>query len=124
MIKTIAIIIITLASFTLASKEKVDVIEFFYFGCPHCQKIEPELKDWVNKNKENINFEKIPVDFGGLTKKAAEHYYISMYLEMDENLNKTCNRYVYVNVSLSRKDNILVSSILPKKELENFKFLP
>jgi thiol:disulfide interchange protein DsbA len=84
MIRIIAITLITLVSFTLSSKEKTDVIEFFYFGCPHCQKIEPELQDWVNKNKENVNFEKIPVDFGGLTKKAAEHYYISMYLDMDK----------------------------------------
>lgn len=28
---------------------KIEVIEFFWYGCPHCAKVEPELEAWAKK---------------------------------------------------------------------------
>ena len=39
---------------------KIEVIEFFYYGCPHCQNIEPGLADWVQSHSAEINFQYVP----------------------------------------------------------------
>ena len=45
------------------SAGKVEVIEFFWYGCPHCNAFDPTLHDWVKKQGENIDFKRVPVNF-------------------------------------------------------------
>ncbi|HDR9202800.1 TPA: thiol:disulfide interchange protein DsbA/DsbL [Burkholderia vietnamiensis] len=42
---------------------KVEVIEFFWYGCPHCYEFEPTLEAWVKKQGANIDFKRVPVAF-------------------------------------------------------------
>ncbi|MDU0810080.1 MAG: thiol:disulfide interchange protein DsbA/DsbL [Burkholderia sp.] len=49
---------------------KIEVIEFFWYGCPYCNKFEPILKNWIKKQGNKINFKRIPVAFG---KKFVSH---------------------------------------------------
>ena len=44
---------------------KVEVIEFFWYGCPHCYKFEPTINPWVEKLPSDVNFVRIPAIFGG-----------------------------------------------------------
>jgi len=39
------------------------VIEFFWYGCPHCHDFEPELSAWVKRQGSDVVFRKIPVAF-------------------------------------------------------------
>lgn len=43
--------------------KKVDVTEFFWYSCPHCNALEPSLEVWVKKNADKINFKRVPVIF-------------------------------------------------------------
>jgi thiol:disulfide interchange protein DsbA len=45
------------------SGKKVEVVEFFWYSCPHCYALDPELEAWVKKQGDNINFRRIPVAF-------------------------------------------------------------
>lgn len=36
--------------------EKIEVIEFFWYGCPHCFQFEPHIKEWVENKPENVEF--------------------------------------------------------------------
>ena len=38
---------------------KVEVLEFFWYGCPHCFHLEAAMEDWVSKQK-NIEFHMVP----------------------------------------------------------------
>lgn len=38
------------------SKEKVEVLEFFWYGCPHCYQLEPTMKKWKKTLPENVEF--------------------------------------------------------------------
>ena len=40
---------------------KVEVIEFFWYGCPHCNALEPALRDWEKKLPADIAFRKVHV---------------------------------------------------------------
>jgi thiol:disulfide interchange protein DsbA len=42
-----------------AEDGKVEVLEFFWYGCPHCYDLEPEMEEWVSKQK-NIDFRMVP----------------------------------------------------------------
>jgi thiol:disulfide interchange protein DsbA len=43
---------------------KVEVIEFFAYYCPHCYAFEPSLSAWVKKQGDNIVFKRIHVGRG------------------------------------------------------------
>jgi len=43
--------------------KKVEVIEFFWYSCPHCFALEHDLTAWVKKQGDNIVFRRVPVAF-------------------------------------------------------------
>lgn len=45
------------------SGKKVEVIEFFWYACPHCYALEPDLVEWVKKKGDAIDFKRVPVVF-------------------------------------------------------------
>lgn len=45
---------------------KIEVVELFWYGCPHCYQFEPTLNPWVEKLPSDVNFVRIPALFGGL----------------------------------------------------------
>ena len=46
-----------------ASEGKVEVVELFWYGCPHCHSLEPKLKAWKKKLGKNVEFVRIPAVF-------------------------------------------------------------
>jgi len=42
---------------------KVDVMEFFWYRCPHCYNLEPLLEDWVKKLPRDVQFHRLPAVF-------------------------------------------------------------
>lgn len=45
------------------SEGKVQVVEMFWYGCPHCFEFEPTLKDWEKAKPDSVEFVKIPAIF-------------------------------------------------------------
>jgi thiol:disulfide interchange protein DsbA len=43
--------------------DKVEVIEFFSYACPHCNAFEPSLSAWVKKQGGTIAFRRVPLAF-------------------------------------------------------------
>jgi len=43
---------------------KIEVLEFFAYGCPHCSDLNPLIKDWAARLPEDVVFRRIPVTFG------------------------------------------------------------
>ncbi|MCJ8207411.1 thiol:disulfide interchange protein DsbA/DsbL [Pseudomonas sp. RGM2987] len=44
---------------------KIEVVELFWYGCPHCYAFEPVINPWVDKLPSDVNFVRIPAMFGG-----------------------------------------------------------
>jgi protein dithiol oxidoreductase (disulfide-forming) len=42
---------------------KIDVVEFFWYGCPHCNAFQTPLETWVKKIPADVNFRRAPVAF-------------------------------------------------------------
>lgn len=45
------------------SGKKVEVLEFFWYNCPHCHAFEPHLAEWAKKQGDRIVLKRIPVGF-------------------------------------------------------------
>lgn len=42
---------------------KIEVIEFFWYGCPHCNAFEPVLAQWVKTLPADVAFKRVPIAF-------------------------------------------------------------
>ena len=42
---------------------KIEVIEFFWYSCPHCNAFEPTLEPWIRKLPPDVAFRRVPVAF-------------------------------------------------------------
>lgn len=45
---------------------KIEVVELFWYGCPHCFHFEPTINPWIEKLPSDVNFVRIPAMFGGV----------------------------------------------------------
>ena len=45
------------------NKGKIEVIEFFWYGCPHCYSLEPYIETWLKKLPPDVEFRRVPAVF-------------------------------------------------------------
>ena len=45
------------------AKNKVEVLEFFWYGCIHCYNLEPNLDTWLKKLPADVEFRRVPAVF-------------------------------------------------------------
>lgn len=57
---------------------KIEVLEFFSYGCPHCSHINPLVKSWEPKLPEDVAFRRVPVTFGRQTWANLARLYYSL----------------------------------------------
>ena len=43
---------------------KIDVIEFFHYGCPHCRNFNPLVRDWAKRLPDDVTLLKVPAIWG------------------------------------------------------------
>ncbi|MES2870237.1 MAG: thiol:disulfide interchange protein DsbA/DsbL [Pseudomonadota bacterium] len=49
----------------VAKPGKIEVVELFWYGCPHCYAFEPVVNPWAEKLPADVNFVRLPAMFGG-----------------------------------------------------------
>ncbi len=54
---------------------KIEVLEFFWYGCPHCFALQPSLKAWLKKKPADVTFTRIPAVFSQSWVAHARLYY-------------------------------------------------
>lgn len=56
---------------------KIEVREFFWYGCPHCFKLEPYMQTWLKKMPKDIYFVRTPAAMNKVWEQNARGYYVS-----------------------------------------------
>jgi thiol:disulfide interchange protein DsbA len=59
----------------MAPTGKVEVVEFFWYGCPHCNALEPSLEAWVKRLPATVHFERVAATFSPMHSYHARIYY-------------------------------------------------
>lgn len=57
--------------------DKIEVIEFFSYGCPHCYSFEPIIDAWAKKLPANVDFIREPVLFQKNWDQYAKAYFVA-----------------------------------------------
>ena len=55
--------------------KKIEVIEFFSYGCPHCADLEPHMQAWMKTLPPDVQFRRVPVAFFAPWENLAKVYY-------------------------------------------------
>ena len=58
-----------------ATPDKIEVIEFFSYTCPHCLSLEPSAQAWLKRKPDNVAFVRIAVSFSPNWEPSARAYY-------------------------------------------------
>ena len=90
---------------TPVGDKKIEVIEFFWFGCPHCNTLDPSLEAWVKKAPADVAFKRVHIHFGTAAapdKRTETHQRLFYTLEM-LGLNATHNSGVFNAIHADRK---------------------
>lgn len=66
------------------TKNKIEVVELFWYGCPHCYHFEPDLEEWLKSKPENVVFYRIPAVFNQSWALHARAFYAAKSLGLFE----------------------------------------
>jgi thiol:disulfide interchange protein DsbA len=45
------------------SGKRIEVLEFFWYGCPHCNALQPSLRVWLKQKPADVEFKRVPAVF-------------------------------------------------------------
>ena len=57
---------------------QIEVLEFFSYGCPHCNEFEPKLTAWRTAMLKDVVFRRVPVSFGRPEWAALSRLYLTL----------------------------------------------
>ncbi len=66
---------------------KIEVIEFFWYGCPHCYSLEPSMVTWLKNKPANVEFIRQPAVFSDLWGKHAKAFFTAEALGVGEKVH-------------------------------------
>lgn len=69
------------------TKSKIEVVELFWYGCPHCYNFEPNLNEWLAKKPDNVVFYRVPAIFNESWALHARAFYTAKSLGLFDNGN-------------------------------------
>jgi len=101
---------------------KIEVIEFFWYGCPHCYDFEPLLNPWVKKLPKDVQFRRIPAIFNDEWEKSARAYYTLEAIGEGERLHKPLFDAVHTGSRLKVANEAAVTEWLGKQGVDTKKF--
>jgi thiol:disulfide interchange protein DsbA len=87
---------------------KVEVIEFFWYGCPHCFAFEPTIEPWIAKLPADVHFRRVPVQFDALKEIHQRIYYTWEAMGLVDAMHaKTFNRFHVQRKPINNEQDML-----------------
>ena len=62
------------------SGDSIEVVELFWYGCPHCYHLEPFIHSWLKNKPDDVNFVRMPAIMGSGWELLAKAYYTAELL--------------------------------------------
>jgi thiol:disulfide interchange protein DsbA len=72
---------------TEAGEGKIEVLEFFWYSCPHCNAFEPKFAAWIKAQPKDVVVRRVPVRFRDDFEPQQRAYYVFEALGMVEALH-------------------------------------
>ena len=89
------------------SGARLEVLEFFWYGCPHCNSLESTLREWVRKLPPDVAFRKVHVALGPAWEPHQQLYYTLEALGKTPALDEKIFTALHVDhISLDKPDRM------------------
>ena len=79
-----------------AAAGKIEVVEFFWYNCSHCNNFEPMLDAWSKKSPKDMVLRRTPVSFRPDFEPQQRLYYVIESMGMVEQLHKKVFHAIHV----------------------------
>lgn len=70
------------------SGDRIEVVEFFWYGCPHCYAVEPYLEHWNENKPDDVEFRRVPGVLSGKWIPHARAFYTAEKLGILEKIHR------------------------------------
>jgi thiol:disulfide interchange protein DsbA len=106
---------------TVGGADKIEVAEFFWYGCPHCYTFEPAINGWAdNRKPADVRFVRIPATWNGLLVLHARLFYTEEILGRNGTIEDPAAFRNAVFEEYHRRGNRLTSEGSIQKLFERF----
>jgi thiol:disulfide interchange protein DsbA len=100
---------------------QIEVVEFFWYSCPHCNEFEPQLEAWAAKAPKDVSLRRVPVSFRPDFEPQQRLYYVLDALVKVAALHKKVFYAIHVEKqTLNTAD--LVTAWAQKQGIDKAKF--
>jgi len=101
---------------------KVEVVEFFWYSCPHCNRFEPALEEWIKKAPKDVVVRRVPVSFRPDFEPQQRLYYVLETMNKVEELHKKVFYAIHVEKQALNTPE-LVAAWAEKQDINKAKFV-
>lgn len=89
-----------------STPDKIEVVEMFWYGCPHCYDLEPVTQEWLKRKPDNVVFVRMPVAFGANWEPGARAYYAAEALGVLDQLHPLLFEAFHKKRKLNTEDEL------------------
>jgi thiol:disulfide interchange protein DsbA len=67
--------------------DKIEVVELFWYGCPHCYDMEPAVQAWLKRKPDYVELVRMPAIVGPRWELLAQAYYTAELLGVSDTIH-------------------------------------
>ena len=86
---------------------KVEVVEFFWYSCPHCNAFEPQFEAWAKSQPADVVVRRVPVAFNASFVPQQKLYYALEGMNLLPQLHVKVFRTIHVDRNLLKNDDAI-----------------
>ena len=105
---------------TMGGADKIEVAEFFWYGCPHCYSFEPIINKWAEGVPTNVRFVRIPVVWNTVHELHARVFFTQDVLARNGALADSEAFHAAVFEEIQRRGNRLTSEDSIRRLFERY----
>ncbi len=106
-----------------ASQGKVEVIEFFWYSCPHCNAFEPRLEAWIKTAPKDVLFRRVPVAFDASFVPEQRLFYTLEAMGKLDELHRKVFHAIHVERQALRNSEKAIVGWIEKQGLDKTRFI-
>ena len=100
---------------------KIEVVELFWYGCPHCFAFEPTINPWAEKLPADVSFVRIPAMFGGIWNVHGQLFITLEAMGVENKVHKAVFQAIHDGKKLATPEEI--ADFLAGEGIDKDKFL-
>lgn len=86
---------------------RIEVVEFFWYNCPHCNAFEPALEAWIKRAPKDVAVRRIPVAFSSAFQDQQRLYYTLEAMGLVERLHTKVFQAIHVERKRLEKADVI-----------------